>query len=728
MADLDLTGDFGGLLDSDDDFDYDEVEVDADPDEVEEEEDLESALMRVRLQAATDNQASQPRPVVGKRAELVDDFIRNFLLKMKMTKTMDCFQTEWYEKATAGELTPEDLSVVADVYQRNQDLDNQVKALRAELDKAKEIAHKARSTWDKFRKERDFHRMNHRRVVQEKSKLVNDLRRLRAHLATYEPTLKGLEDKYQVAMKEKAMAKLQADRLQARVETVESQLRQAALATGGKGEIPPGSLMLDSTQERTVRERKSQENLAAPKPVKKKVPGAMTMGAGMGSDTSLTAFQDRENPYLNLQFEPQRADKYELRKTYKAHIAPISAVALHPKKSIVATASDDHTWKMWSIPNGELILTGEGHKSWVSCIDFHPKAATLATSSGDGTVKLWDFAQSKCVATLSDHAQAVWGVAFHDSGDFVASCSMDHTAKLWDVQRAKCRGTLRGHVDSINAIIFQPFSNNICTCAGDKTVMRICIHTHILTNPYPSLPLALPPPPPVSPPLPLPFTFSPIILCTPSLPHTHTFSHTFALHTHNHAGRYHCGTRARGYALTHALSLTHTYTQQHPYMQSAITVGRAHGVMHSHTHSLSLTHTLHTHNQVSLWDARTGLCIQTFYGHLNSCNHVAFNLRGDTIASSDADGGVRLWDVRMVQERLNIDAGPHAANKVALDRSGTVLAVASEDHSVKLFDTADGAFLSTLDGHEEAVQAVAFDASANMLVTSGSDNTFRVWS
>ena len=33
--------------------------------------------------------------------------------------------------------------------------------------------------------------------------------------------------------------------------------------------------------------------------------------------------------------------------------------------------------------------------------------------------------------------------------------------------------------------------------------------------------------------------------------------------------------------------------------------------------------------QVSLWDARTGLCIQTFYGHLNSCNHVAFNLRGD---------------------------------------------------------------------------------------------------
>ncbi len=67
-----------------------------------------------------------PRANIGKRPEVVDDFIRNFLLKMKMTKTLDCFQTEWYEKATSGQLTPEDVGVVADVYQRNQELDNQV--------------------------------------------------------------------------------------------------------------------------------------------------------------------------------------------------------------------------------------------------------------------------------------------------------------------------------------------------------------------------------------------------------------------------------------------------------------------------------------------------------------------------------------------------------------------------------------------------------------------------
>lgn len=28
----------------------------------------------------------------------------------------------------------------------------------------------------------------------------------------------------------------------------------------------------------------------------------------------------------------------------------VSSLALHPKKSIVATGSDDFTWKIWTIP------------------------------------------------------------------------------------------------------------------------------------------------------------------------------------------------------------------------------------------------------------------------------------------------------------------------------------------------------------------------------------------
>ena len=45
-----------------------------------------------------------------------------------------------------------------------QALEDEVMMQRRELNEAKSIASKASATWDRFRKERDFHRMHHKRV------------------------------------------------------------------------------------------------------------------------------------------------------------------------------------------------------------------------------------------------------------------------------------------------------------------------------------------------------------------------------------------------------------------------------------------------------------------------------------------------------------------------------------------------------------------------------------
>ena len=37
------------------------------------------------------------------------------------------------------------------------------------------------------------------------------------------------------------------------------------------------------------------------------------------------------------------------------------------------TGSDDKTWKMWHLPRGDLIMSGEGHTDWVAGVSFHPK-------------------------------------------------------------------------------------------------------------------------------------------------------------------------------------------------------------------------------------------------------------------------------------------------------------------------------------------------------------------
>eukprot|EP00306_Pavlova_sp_CCMP459_P009027 CAMPEP_0185182896 /NCGR_PEP_ID=MMETSP1140-20130426/1640_1 /TAXON_ID=298111 /ORGANISM="Pavlova sp., Strain CCMP459" /LENGTH=603 /DNA_ID=CAMNT_0027748867 /DNA_START=26 /DNA_END=1834 /DNA_ORIENTATION=+ len=438
-------------LDDDDDdaYQYETVELDDDDVAGEGEEDLDQALRTLKLKkgmAVEDPPPPPERPEVHLRAEVVDDFVRNFLRKMGLHGTLDMFQREWYTLQQEGKLEDEDIGTVPDVYLRNQHLRDEVKAMKEKMEKMEQIAQRARSTWDKFRKERDFHKMHHKRVVQEKNKLITDLKRLKKHYEDYEPTLAAMRKKYEAAMKEKMMMKLERDRLKGKVAALEHQVQQLE----------------------AIRPASEAEPTRTPKP--------RAQGATLPK-------QPRPNPNIGLKEEPRMVETFHPQTTNKGHDAGVAAVAHHPTKPIIATASDDCTWKLWTVPGGDLVMSGDGHTDWLSSVEFHPHGSHLATGSGDATVKLWDFRTASCSATLADHTQAVWDVAWHDLGDFVVSASMDHTAKLWDAVVGKCRATFRGHVDSINSVCFQPFSENICTGSGDKTVSlwdcrtALCIQT-----------------------------------------------------------------------------------------------------------------------------------------------------------------------------------------------------------------------------------------------------------
>jgi WD40 repeat protein len=467
-TDDDLKNDISVLVkeeisdDEDGDFEYNEVNEADRFDEVDDDdENFFTAMKSINLDKENVKFDETRREEVAKtvtRPPVVDDFIRNFLIKFGLQRSLDAFNTEWYELQAQGKLKKEDMSVVPDIYLRNQELDEQVTNLRREIERLQGIADKAKGTWDKFRKERDFHRMHHKRVVQEKERLIVDIKRLKKHYASYEPLLEQYKSKYELAMKEKMLMRLDRDRQLAKNDailssTVDDSTRSKPVTSPV---IPPG---------------KSKSHTAPG--------GGNKKGASVNSRTSKTvnSFNDTKlpsddavNPYATLTFEPPAVESYGLSKTFKGHTNAVSSVAFHPKKAIIATASDDETWKMWSVPNGDLIMSGDGHKDWLSSVAFSPLGTQLATGSGDCTVKVWDFASSSCALTLSEHTLAVWSVAYHHSGDFLATASMDHTAKLWDLNTGRCRQTFRDHVDSVNEVTFQPYTNTIGTCSGDKTV------------------------------------------------------------------------------------------------------------------------------------------------------------------------------------------------------------------------------------------------------------------
>lgn len=65
-----------------------------------------------------DAKEATERPVTAVRPTVVDDYIRNFLIRHGFDKTLDMFNTEWYAKKASGNITTEDddFEPVPDLY------------------------------------------------------------------------------------------------------------------------------------------------------------------------------------------------------------------------------------------------------------------------------------------------------------------------------------------------------------------------------------------------------------------------------------------------------------------------------------------------------------------------------------------------------------------------------------------------------------------------------------
>ena len=102
--------------------------------------------------------------------------------------------------------------------------------------------------------------------------------------------------------------------------------------------------------------------------------------------------------------------------------------------------------------------------------------------------------------------------------------------------------------------------------------------------------------------------------------------------------------------------------------------------------------------------------------------------KGDTIISADADGIVKVWDIRMVQELGTIDLGHHPINSIGLDRGEAKAMCASDDGTIKVIDIQNFTKISELAGHDTAVQCLSIAPNDSYVVSGSSDACFKVWS
>jgi WD40 repeat protein len=161
------------------------------------------------------------------------------------------------------------------------------------------------------------------------------------------------------------------------------------------------------------------------------------------------------------------------------HSGYVHKLAFGPGGRILASASADHTVRLWNTEDprrARLLAVVSGHSSYVFGVAFSPDGRILATAGADGTVRLWnitDPSNPTHLATVPAHADWINDLSFSPDGRLLASASNDRTFRLWDITTPaspRLAATVAAHAGGCLSVAFSPAGNTLATAGADHRV------------------------------------------------------------------------------------------------------------------------------------------------------------------------------------------------------------------------------------------------------------------
>lgn len=146
---------------------------------------------------------------------------------------------------------------------------------------------------------------------------------------------------------------------------------------------------------------------------------------------------------------------------------------------------------------------------------------------------------------------------------------------------------------------------------------------------------------------------------------------------------------------------------------------------------------------VKIWDAATGEHMDTLVGHMAGVSCVAWSPDGDTLATGSDDKAIRLWDRVTGRPKLSakgVPGGKEGAARpmppllghhnyvvsLAFSPKGNVLASGSFDEAVFLWDARAGRLMRSLPAHSDPVSGIGFCLDGTLVVSCSTDGLMYV--
>jgi WD40 repeat protein len=379
---------------------------------------------------------------------------------------------------------------------------------------------------------------------------------------------------------------------------------------------------------------------------------------------------------------------------FEGNTGSVQCLAFHPQGHVLAAGFSDHKIRLWNLSMAQEILCLEGHAGGINALAFNPNGTLLVSGSEDKTVQLWDMNTGKMVRCLEGHTSPGNSVAYSPNGKLLVSVHGWHRIHLWNMQTGKQRRCLE--TDEFMAISFNPTGNTLISISS-TTLQLWDLKTGKAVN---RVPLNLDKP------------SKPIAVAIS--PDNKMVAASFE---------------------DHSIQLWDLETGHH---LKQLQIDDALGPMQLLTFSPDSQRLALASHLILLWDVHTGELVRQIEGRSDGVNPghdminaLAFSPNGDLIASGIGHNNVYLWDVKSGEFRQHYygELRGHSApiNTVAFSPHGKTLAAGSDYNVIFLWDVATAKQLACLEGHNYGVSSIAFSPDGKMLASCSWDNTVRLW-